>query len=237
MMLFFSQELANEKKKCKTLEEKLDSEMSERTKLAEKIKSAKDLKKMNEISEENVQLKVKLDIVNDEFKEQMDALRKNMEHMFQENQNLKDENRSLKIMQSPESSTFASPVSAESSLALPDVKDNSEMENQNSGKRVRKNSKRRGSKALAAEERQELQTKILLLSSEAEELRSANADLEEKLGKLMANQKALESEHISAQTRSKELQSECSNVFFLTMIELLIFLAQRKAFIEAKRMP
>jgi DNA repair exonuclease SbcCD ATPase subunit len=212
LVKFFT-ELSGEKKKIKALEEKLEAETVEKGKLAEKLKFTKDQKKFNEISEENVQLKVKLDIVNDEFKEQMDALRKNMEHMFQENQNLKEENRSLKLAQSQDSNAFSSPVATESSLGQAEGKDSNEPANaQGGGKRSRKNSKRRGSKGLAAEERQELQTKILLLSSEAEELRSANADLEKKVESLSANQKVVDSERAELQKVNKDLQTECISV-------------------------
>eukprot|EP00475_Leptophrys_vorax_P033227 TRINITY_DN519_c0_g1_i2.p1 TRINITY_DN519_c0_g1~~TRINITY_DN519_c0_g1_i2.p1 ORF type:complete len:777 (-),score=227.14 TRINITY_DN519_c0_g1_i2:71-2401(-) len=164
-----------EKQKTKALEESLMNEGLERQKLAENVRKLnaqlnlfKDRHMIQSIIDENIMLKSRADMVS-EHKEQLDAMRRNVEHMFQENQILKEENSNLKagLLSGPGSEAAAAAASPLSDDNKPSV-DSSP-------------SRPVITRTFTLEERNEFVDKLLLLGSEKEELLSVNKTLEEKL--------------------------------------------------------
>lgn len=191
-----------EKKKSKALQESLENEAVEKGKLVDNIRklngqlsAVKDRQKIVEILEENNVLKRRMDGLVEEHAEQMGVLKKNVEHMFQENLVLKEENRTLKAMhpgvQSPvedgKNTEFDDEVKPQGN---PSIK----------------------SRGFSSQEIDELQTKILLLSSETEELRSANEELEEKLKKIQDQKNQVDVDSHRMLGKLAQLQLELQTV-------------------------
>jgi regulator of replication initiation timing len=207
-------ELSLEKRKYKALEESLEHEAIENKKLLDNVRklntqlnSIKDKAKLMEIVDENNALKRRLDVLQDDHKEQLTALRRNMEHMFQENQTLKDENLNLKANLPSGSSQPTSPVSDENKPHTSEFSSAGE-ENAPSVSPQRPAIDRR----FTSQERDELQTKLLLLKSEAEELRYANEELEAKLAKSSEQKSQFDADSQRLLSKLSQLQLDQTNV-------------------------